>query len=218
MGIQIVISYEPVRPPLWRVLHEAEVPEFRRNVPPRMPEVRPFFPNHHSEFGKHWQGLSWDMNPLLNAGNMTAVYDGELWVANNQGFGMDGDPRANYFTNRNLTFENIRVEALTCGGNVLTGYEEDTNLVVETLQWSDPVPTVGWIEKRPWLITHAVKLDGDGLPARFGQGYSHLGFTPGVRHPLVANPKRYKITIPKWRVVRWTESELPDPYKVYLTI
>lgn len=203
------------RPPLWRVLHEREVPSAWRNVPPRMPEVRPLFPNHHVPFGKYWQLLSWKMNPLLTAGNMTAVYHFRLWIANNQGFGMEDDPRANYFENKNLSRALPRVEALTCGGNLLTGQIQGDNLLLETLDWRNAPPSLEWIQARPWFVTEAVKLDGEGYPARFPQGRQDNGFQPGARHPLIADPGRYVITIPLWRVERWTASELPDPYQVY---
>src|SRR5688572_13720975 len=203
--LQITISYPEVRPKLWRVLHEAEVPAFRRNVPPKMPEVRTFFPNHHVKFGKYWQLLSRSMNPLLNNGNWTAVYDWQLWIANDNGFGDPGDPRANYIENRNLDYELPRVEALTCGGNVLTGYVENGYLVTETLNWRDPAPSLDWIMARPWLVTEGVKLDRNGNPTRFPQGYNQLGYTPGIRHPLLADPANYKVVIPMWRVVEWNQ-------------
>jgi hypothetical protein len=214
-----------------RVLHEVEVPAARRNVPPKMPEVRPFAPNHFSPFGKPWQLLAWKLNPLLSAANMSAIYHNELWICNGSGFGDDGDKRANFFTNTNLSAPPPKVEALTCGGNLLSVVGERTvmeagkpvpSYIVETLNWHNPPTSVEWLEARPWLITHAVKLDTEGKPTRFGQGYNRLGYAPGVRHPFVADPSRYNgttepaITIPKWRCVRWAEGEAPDPYKVYL--
>jgi hypothetical protein len=208
-----------------RVLHEAEVPAARRNVPPKMPEVRALFPNHFVRFGQAHQALAWKLNPLLRAGNMTAVYDDHLWIANDNGFSNSSDPRENYFENTNLGYPLPKVESLTCGGNLLHvigeirtktgGTTEEDCYIVETLDGDNPPPSLEWLEARPWLITHAVKLDGDGKPTKFPQGYSHLGFTPGVRHPLLADPSRYTIVIPKWRCVRWTGADAPDPYRIY---
>lgn len=210
-----------------RVLHEAEVPAARRNVPHGRPEVRAMFPNHFVQFGRDWQLFAWKkLNPLLKANNMTAIYDDSLWVTNNEGFGNPNDPRANYFENRNLDKPAPKVENITCGGNLLRVLGEvmakagertlEPCFVVETLQWSDPVPSLEWLEARPWLITHAVDLDSNGMPSKFPQGYKHLGYTPGVRHPLVADPKRFRIVIPTWRCVLWTEPTAPDPLNIYL--
>lgn len=229
------IQHEPVQPPVVgtlprdmifvRVLHEAELPANRRHVPPRMPEVRPMFPNHHVPFGKYWQLLSKQMNPLLTPGNWTAAYHYELWIANNQGFGMDDDPRANYITGQDLSFADPRVEALTCGGNLLrvigeiqaktTGIGLTACYIVETLNWRNAPPKWEDLQKKPWFITEGTKLTGDGGVTRFPQGQQSNGFMPGVRHPLIADPSRIPI-IEKWRVRAWTDPNPPDPYKVYL--
>lgn len=207
-----------------RVLHEAELPRDRRSTPLRMPEVRPLFPNHFVPFGKAWQMLSWQLNPLLTANNMTAVYNEALWIANNTGFG--NTPRANYFTNENLGAQELRVEALTCGGNLLsilgetiakTAAGQVPCYVVETLDARRSVPSVDWLRERPWLITEATKLRSDGSldVARFPQGKQPNGYQPGVRHPLVADPTRYLVVIEKWRMVEWREPTPPDPLTVY---
>jgi len=208
-----------------RVLHECELLSALRSTPAKMPEVRPLFPNHFSRFGSGWQMLSWQMNPLLKAGNMTAVYHTTLWITNRHGFGDKDKPRRNYFENTNLDAkETIAVEALTCGGNLLrvmgemkakTSAGKVDCFIVETLDYRDPVPSLAWIKAHPWLITEATKLTGDGGVTRFPQGKQEDGYQPGVRHPLVANTD-YQIVIEKWRVVEWRESFAPDPYKIYL--
>lgn len=214
-----------------RVRHEAELPSSRQHVPPRMPEVQPLYENSHVPFGRSHQLLSKAMNPLLSAGQWTAVYHFQLWIANNQGFGMNGqgdnplNPRANFIALTNIGAPLPKVEALTCGGNLLkvigarvakTTFGLEECWIVETLNYKDPVPTLEWINARPWLITTAVKLDGEGKPTRFPQGMQPNGFVPGVRHPLLADPSRFQVCIPKWAVVRWTEPNAPDPYRLYL--
>lgn len=211
-----------------RVLHEAEVKVARRNVPHGRPEVRQCYPeNLFVPFGKSWQLFAWKrLNPLLKANNMTAVYDDSLWVSNNNGFGSSTKPRANYFENTHLSDPLPRVETITCGGNLLRVLGETTifrggepipSYVIETLDYRDPPPSPEWLEARPWLITHAVDLDSDGQPSRFPQGYKHLGFTPGVRHPFLSD-KRKVVTIPEWRCVEWRGEFAPDAYKVYLPV
>lgn len=208
-----------------RVLHQCEIPAHKRHVPARMPEVVPLEPNHHSIFGKYWQILSRNLNPLLTPGNWTAVYHWKLWITNGQGFSNPADRRANYITGQHLTYPLPKVESLTCGGNLLSVLGETTVLVagerveryiVETLDSGNPAPTVEWIKARPWFITEATKLDGEGQPTRFPQGQQPNGYQPGARHPLVMDPSRFRVMIDRWRCVEWTDVNPPDPYKVYL--
>jgi hypothetical protein len=209
-----------------RVLHEVELPPNKRYTPLRQPEVRPLFPNHFSWFGRGWQLLSWDMNghQYMNAGNMTAIYNEALWIANNWGFG--NVPRANYFTMEDLEYDTIKVESLTCGGNLLHVlgeglYKTNTSTkvpcyIVEVLGYNKILPTYEWIKNHPWLITTAVKLNPYGEPIPFPQGRQPDGYQPGVRHPLVCNSSTYpEIVIEKWRVEDWISKDVPDPYKVY---
>jgi hypothetical protein len=202
----------------YRVLHERELASnLPHTTPPDRPEVRALYPSHFSPFGKPWQMLAWKMNPLLSAGNMTAVYHTHLWIANDQGFGDDNDPRANFFENTHLTENLPKVEALTCGGNLLSVVGElGDDYIVETLDWHNPPPSPSEINGKPWLLTVAVNMGTDGTPRRFSQGTQPNGFVPGVRHPLLADPTRFVVTIPKWRLMRWTASTPPDPYRLYL--
>jgi hypothetical protein len=204
-----------------RVLHERELaPELPHNVPPGRPEVRQMYPeNLFVPFGRAWQMKAWEMNPLLSANNMTAVYHNNLWIANNNGF--DGDePIANYFTGEDLGAATLKVETITCGGCLLHVLGETVitrggvpipSYIVEALDYRDPPPLV----VPPWLITHAVNMRSDGLPGRFSMGQQPNGYLPGVVHPFVSDPSKV-ITIPKWRCVAWVEPNAPDPYRLYL--
>lgn len=206
-----------------RVLHELEVPSHRRTTPPDRPEVRQLDPpNLFVPFGKSWQMKAWSMNPLLTANNMTAVYHYRLFIANNNGFGDDNDPRANHFTAEDLSSPVLKVEALTCGGNVhrvlgeaaiSRGGQSIPSYILEVLDYRTPPPE----SIPPWLVVWAVNMGTDGTPRRFQQGVQSNGFVPGVRHPFVSDPSKI-ITVPKWRCVRWVESEPPDPYRIYLPV
>jgi hypothetical protein len=226
LSLGAAVAPQAVLPAGWqfaRVLHECELPPERRTTPPKMPQVRPLFPNHFSVFDRPWQMLSWKHNPLLSGANMTAVYNDHLIIANDHGFG--NTPRRNYFLLEDLDAAlQLMVEDLTCGGNVLrvlgeimfkTTAGKVPCFIVETLDCSRPV-TYEWLKQRPWLITEFTKLDPYGNPARFPQGKQSDGYQPGVRHPLVANPGTYPtIVIEQWRVVPWTLPHLPDPLQVY---
>lgn len=202
----------PIQSDLWRVLHEAELPSYRRITPRGNPEVRALFPNHYSEFGEAWQRLSRAMNPRISNNKWTSVYSTDTFITNFQGFGLD---RANYILGTNLDHELPRVEALTTGGSLLKGHVSGSDLVVETLDVNNP-PTLAWIEERPWFWTYAVSCDGKLQPRRFPQGLQPNGEVVPIVHPLIANPRRYtSITIPLWRVVRWPGPGYPDPFLVY---
>lgn len=202
------------RPPLWRVLHDVETPKGVWR--PNLPEVFPLFPSHFSNFGREGQLLSKAKNPLLTPAKWTNIYMYTLWIANGQGFGDETDQRANYVAMRNLDKPNPRVECLTTGGSLLTGYVEGSNLVVTTLD-ANNLPSLEWLQERPWFWTYAVTVDGRGNPRRFPQGLQPDGSIVPIVHPLIANPVRYpKIAIPLTCVTRWTAAEYPDPFRVYL--
>jgi Lyzozyme M1 (1,4-beta-N-acetylmuramidase) len=204
----------PTIPQLWRVKHDIELTKglWRDNLP----EVHPIFPNHHSEFGKDWQLLSRGMNPRISANKWTAVYHFKLWIDNNQGYGMESDPRANYVLRENLTCDNPRVEALTTGGSFHTGTVEGPNLILETLDVNH-APTLDWILARPWFFVYAVTVDSKGTPRRFPQGLQPNGEVAPIIHPLIADRRKYpKLTIPLSKLEKWDMSKgLPDPFKVY---
>jgi hypothetical protein len=212
MNLPITITIGHQRPELW---HELELPEDRRITPAGMPEVRPLFPNHFSRFGLSWQLRSRGMNLRISDNKWTAVYGYLLWIANYQGFGNPDDPRANYVLGKDLNSGDPKVEALTTGGSLLTGKIVGSNLVIETLDVHNP-PSLDWIMQRPWFWTYAVSMDGKGKPRRFAQGLQLNGEIVPIIHPLIADPGRFPlITIPLWRVERWTAPELPDPYTIY---
>jgi hypothetical protein len=201
------------RPPLYRVCHWVE--QTGNTRPYGRPEVEPLFPNQHVPFGESWQRLSKAMNPLISAQKWTSVYTGDTWMTNEQGFGMAGDPRANYILGTNLTSELPRVELLTGGGSLLTGREEGTNLVVDVLEWRYPPPSLEWMLAHPWF--YVVATIAHEIPRRFQQGAQPDGTVVPVLHPLLGDPQRFpRITIPLAKVQRWTAAELPNPYKVYV--
>jgi hypothetical protein len=207
-------------PRLVRVLHELELPESRRITPKGRPEVRQMYPVHFVEFGRAWQLKSFAMNqPWLTPAKWTQVYGWQLWIDNNNGFGNGDDPRVNFVTGENIGADLPKVECLTCGGNLLRVRGEmfaKTNAgledcyIIETLDYRNRPPE--FIPR--WLTTVAVSMDSNGIPRRFPQGEQPNGFMPDVLHPLLADPLRFVITIPKWRCEEWAAPDC-DPYKLY---
>lgn len=221
LGISRKPADEPPQsaaPPLWRVLHEAELPADKRGTPLKMPEVRPFFPNHHVPFDEGHQRLSYEINrQWLTPDKWTAVYGYDKVITNNQGFGDEGSPRANYIVGKDLDCELPKVECLTCGGNIHTGYIDGADFVVQTLSWRNAPPTVEWLRAHPWFCVYLVSVDGGLTPRRFPQGEQPNGYMADIIHPFMGDPERYpRITMPAWRVVRWMGPTPPDPYRVYL--
>ena len=200
----------PAKPQLWRVLHDVETPA--GNWRPKLPEVHSLFLNHFTPFTEGWQKLSYAMNPHLTKEKWTALYAYQRAFTNNNGFGNDSDPRANYIKGENLRYGDPKVEALVCGGAVLAGVAAGSNLIVETLNGRNSPPSLEWLMARPWLWFDAITVDGNGIPRRFPQGGGER-----VLIPLIADRNRYAdVTIPLEKVVKWTMLELPDPYRVYL--
>lgn len=190
----------------WRVLHWIECGDPKRS----RPEVNPLFPNHHTPFTKEWQLFSYAFDGL--GGKWTAVYSYQRAFTNDQGFGDPDDPRANYVVGKDLSFPLPKVEALICGGALVAGKVSGSDLIIETLNGRHAPPSVEWLRAHPWLYFDAVNCDAGGVPRLFPQGRGSR-----VLIPLIADRDRFPlVTIPLSRVVRWTGSMPPDPYKIYL--
>lgn len=197
----------PVLPPLFRVLHDKELGELWR---PNLPEVHPLFDQHFTPFTESWQRLSYEMNTLTK-NKWTAVYSFERAFTNSNGFGKPGDPRRNYIKMEDLQEPLPKVEALVCGGAVLTGKVSGDYLYVETLNGRNPAPSLDWLLERPWLYFDAITVDSNGTPRRFPQADGRQ-----VLIPLVADRNRYPdVLIPLRKLQKWTGPGWPDPYKVY---
>jgi hypothetical protein len=224
ISLRVSLARATVTPPpavrLVRVLHELELPAAKRITPPGRPEVRQLFDVHYVPFTRPWQLKSYAINqPWLTADKWTAVYNTHLWIDNDQGFGDGSDPRANFVTGENLTEPLPKVEALTCGGNLLhvlgetrvkTSSVLEDCYIVETLDYTSSPPAT----LPRWLTTIAVTMDSNGIPRRFPQGRQADGYMADVLHPLLADPKRYTVVIPKWRCEPWDSIEC-DSYRLY---
>lgn len=198
----------PADKTFYRVKHDKELGSLWRD---NMPEVHPFLPNHFTPFTAGWQRLSFNLMPWI-ADKWTAVFSYQRAFTNNNGFGMEDDPRANFILGKDLAEDLPKIEALVCGGALLAGYVDGLNFVPETLNGRVNPPGVEWLKARPWLYFDAISVDGNGTPRRFPQGKGDR-----VLIPLIADRNRYpKITIPMWKLQRWVEPFPPDPYKIYL--
>jgi hypothetical protein len=191
MVLQITLSYPEFTPTnLYRVRHDVELPQGIWR--PGLPEVHPLYPNHHSPFGRAGQLLSKSINPGANGGKLTALYHFGLWIANNQGFGMD-TPRANWFLGKDLDAELPRVEALLCGGSTYHGQDLGDYVAIQMLNCNQLPET---IEQTFW--TAAVYCGSDGTPRKMLQSET---FSEQLFHPAIANVERYpSLVIEKWKL------------------
>lgn len=83
--------------------------------------------DNHVSITKQWQYYLLAINPSMTLENVFLLLDNNLAFTNSTGFRNDGDPRADYFHNRNTTdgskppqFDKVR----TCSRNSLTGVEQ----------------------------------------------------------------------------------------------
>ncbi len=203
-------------PELWRVKHDIEMGPLWRI---QDPQVHPMLPNQFSQFKKEWQLLSKELNPLLDKSRWTQCYGDATWIANRHGFGNPEDPRANYVTGENIGdgFALPKVELLTCGGNILTGHIEGSDLVADILDYRMAPPDIEWFKSHPWFGTWATRCGLKGDPVYLLQAKDANGNLTAFLHPLIGDKIQYpRITIPLYKLQKWTEPYLPDPMRIYL--
>lgn len=207
MSIPITVTvgepiYPPPRPPLWRVKHDRELGPLWR---PNLPEIHPFFPSHFVPFTAAWQRHSFGMN-TMNKNEWTSVFSDTTAFVNNQGFGKPGDPRANFIKQEDLREDLPKLEALICGGAVMTGHVEGANLIVYTLNGKNSPPRR---VLEPWEMYHAITVDRRGTPRMFPQGDGQP-----VLLALVADRDRYPVvTFPMYKLERVPDNApIPSPY------
>ena len=194
----------PADKTFYRVLHELELGGKRRS----MPEVFPFFDNHFTPLNRGLQLLHKAINSSMTNDKWRAFWGYTRAFDNNQGYGMPGDPRADFVNNRDTKEEPIKQEALVCGGALLAmKYIQDGWLYPEYIDGHDPAPTAPYVLFWPWLHFTAINIRSNGLPGMF---------PPGMENAQVLLLAYKPIRIHLSKVVLWTGTQPPDPYKVYL--
>lgn len=202
-----VVSELPVRPPLWRILHDVELGSVRNVTPTNgAPEVHRLEPYHMTRFFEPWQWLSFNMNqPGMTPQKWTALHNWTTVITNEQGYNKPGDPRRNYILGTNLTAEHPKVASLLFGGNVITGRVEGEWLEVETLDARLSPPTLGYILTHRWLYSIGTNVRKDGRVGKLPQGEGR-----DVLLPIYASkPVRF----PMNKLVRLADNApIPSPY------
>jgi hypothetical protein len=207
--VKININLIKSRPRIWRVRHDAEMSKGIWR--PGMPEVHPTFDNHHSRFDRWAQLVSRGMNPWLDDDGWTDIYHHRYWITNDQGFGDEVSPRANYVLGKDLTSELPRVESLVSGGSLVESVDEDQTWVyLKALDWRNPV-SLSWLQTKPQFWTRGIFCGGNGIPRRM---LGHLYEGPPIIHPFIADTTR-ELRIEKHKLQLWTAVDPPDPMKLY---
>jgi hypothetical protein len=195
----------------WRVKHDIEIGRIWRAG---LPEVHPLFPNHHSPFQKWAQLASFELNPWFAALKdlWRKMYDYRFAWANNQGYRIPDDPRADFVNGLNTADELPRVEALLSGGQLCEGERIGDWVRVKGLHYNAPV-TLEYLQAHPQFWVRGVYAGGTGQPFRMlGDKYDG----PAFIHPLIVNEDKGDLFIEAYKLQAWTAEGVPDPLKVYL--
>lgn len=179
--------------PLWRVLHDAELPANLRPVrnwpTDGVPEV--FWGNREqTPFGKDWQLLSYAMNPGMSKERWRILYETDTAFNNGTGFNKEDDPRADYVNNLDLDHKLPQWNSfLFCGGAKLTGVVSGANLVIDKLDGFGPAPTVEWMWEHPWYYFEALIVYKEDLhTSRFPQNDGRPVLVPLVGSGVATYP------------------------------
>ncbi len=220
-------TYTPARinpvPPnkqLYRLKHDYEYPNTIRLTAPTA-EVFRLSPFYSTVLTEKWQWFCFDLiremvpdwSFELQAQKWRAVYNNSTAFTNGQGF--DADPgeehHANYITGEDLEFSDPKIFTLICGGNVISGVEVGSYLVVETLDGKADPPVGVSRATHPWLIqcgtiiTLIKRSDGTNKVIRF----PHLNGAD-VLVPIVSP---YTVLYPLSKLVKLPlGSPVPSPY------
>lgn len=221
--IRLTPNSEPPQPPPvkydgWRVLHKVE--GGWQNTPLWMPEVLPPINPVAVKMTQEIQLMSWELmsrrNPSITRKQWTSVHKFDRAFTNKTGFGMEGNPRANYVTGDDLTAPLPAYDKCQrqCGGNFLRGEARGNVLVcvpgIHCIDSRKPIPSIEEIIENHWYL-YAVTLYGEWDEIdHFPQGNGGP-----VLIPFIADRE---ISFPLYCFERWQADGPPDPLKVYKVV
>lgn len=197
--IHISPKLSVAKPPMWRVLHDIELPGGvrdvvkQRNVP--LPEVQPLFPRGSYPLNEKWQRMFKDLNPALPPMKWRALLGWTVAFTNENGYDEPGDPRADYINGQGIDKPLPRLWSLLCGGATITGRVEGAWFYIDTLDgWADP-PPAQWVLDHPEYWFRAVSVNPKGEINNLPQGGGDLV----KRVPIVS---RYPVKIEMSKLVK----------------
>lgn len=147
-----------------------------------MPEVYRVYPEHPILLECRWVRLIRDMNPKIGSSQISTLLNWNYAFSNRTGFPY----RYNCLTGEDIDKKDPALDTpRVCGGALLKGEERDGRLYFESLRTSGFVPSVAWMEERPWLwfwVTGVTKTGGVNLATKLGLD----GQRYPVRMPLLS--------------------------------
>jgi hypothetical protein len=190
----------------------------------------------HNSITKQWQYYMLAINPAMTLENVFYLLDNNLAFTNSTGFRNDGDPRADYFHNKDIAFKPPQFDKVrTCSRNCVTGIEQGGMLSVKTFDIRVAPPlkpgkvypnNLSEIKPDDYLYTPRYNremfivaniVNGAGEVVQFPRGglYDWTNDnTPYSFLPLCSNPAYGPVLVPLDRFRKLpVDSPVPSPYR-----
>jgi len=154
------------------------VAKLQPGVDPGMPAVIPSERQDGFYFNSDMQWLSYNLavqeNPLITKDHWTTIYKDGVCFTDEQGFGMSGDPRANYVKDENTQYEEPKLmKAIIHSWNFFRGEVVGDKLRmtpgVHAIDGNKPMPDIQTTLDNVWYF-EAVNNDPHHSPFPQGQG------------------------------------------------
>lgn len=215
MKVHVTISHSTPNPSPkykgWRVLHKAE--GGWPSTPAGMPEVMPPENSISLSMNKTIQEMSYQLmtrfNSLITPQLWTRVHDHDRAFTNFNGFNKDGDPRANFILNENITSPLPKYDKAqrVCGGSFIHGQADNGYLYCQAgrdgIDADGIMPSLDVIISNNWYI-YAVSIGMDETQiSHFPQGKGGPVVIPFIFRGIIKFPLQY--------FENWEGEDLPDP-------
>ena len=204
MNLKISLSYKPPKQLYW-VKHDIERgPLWRFGLP----EVFRLNPDHSVRLEREEQLFIKALNPLMTPEKWRVLLSHDRAFTNKSaGYDDGGEPKQDWVNMRNTDaidvprFDTIRI----CGGALITGIEFGTDLLIESINADNPLPSVN--ELPIYLKFCALNVTENGW-SRFPQGDGNDVWIPLLSRFQLKYPLEYLIKID-------INKPLPNPYNIY---
>lgn len=221
--VQYKIFEPPTRPQLYFIKHDWEIGGFLRS-PSNAPEVHEL--GHYTRLTKDWQFFWYRLN---NPVGFTEAKWKQAWKSYTAGGPVEtpafitddrgSDTRTDYVSGV-MRNEDMEIECLFCGGNVITGREwKDSKgvwwLTPEYLDAFNPPPVGMTYETHPWFIHHAVNVAGKVGFQKANPFPQFGGRNTGlpIYHPFMGNKNKLTMYRLDWLRKLSQDEPIPNPYQ-----
>lgn len=190
----------------------------------------------HNPITKQWQYYLIAMNPAMDIEDVYLLLDNNLAFTNSMGFRNDGDPRQDWFHNRDLTAKPPQFhKVITCSRNVITGMEQNGMLNVKTFDIRNAPPLkpgrfyprniseinpddylyLPRYSREMFIVANIVNREGEVVQFPRGGLYSWTNDnTPYSFLPLCSNPTYGPVLYPLSKLRKLPQdAPVPSPYR-----